>query len=549
MHRLKWLSLLLLLIVAGCTAGFTEVVEQEIPVAELKAHETIDIPFHAAIDEATITDEHVLLIRDDGTQVARTVTVSEDGMTLHIAPPTEGFAAGNYTLTIMPNVLTITGQPLVASDYTKKYTVPIRYRVEQFIDGQVQVVGMFNTKEEAQAAMTDNTVLFDYDTAIAIPNGQGLVITSRDGITKLYSDEALTSSKTYVGAGSELRFLEKTATAIKVLTVNEVFYIQPSNETYVPFYAERTHYTVEHGQLLMHVRHYRRHDTSTFAVADAPSFLAEGQRYYSDDGYTFYTEGGDSVGHAPPYFQFLSMRSTTSYSAQQLDDYIVNMLQQREASGGQYTNAATTSKLLGLGTVLKKVEQEMHINALFILALAQHESDYGMSNHAQTYNNLFGLYVFDSNPANKQFASIEANVYELAAQFLNKNYIPPTAGYAHGAYFGNKGQGVNVRYASDQFWGVKAAGHAYRIDRALGGQDIHRFDVLQVNDEIFNAQNRLPVYAAPQKGAELLYTIPTAHKQFVSAYREQPDAGWIAIVSDSGKYDKGYIEAKFITAK
>lgn len=545
MRTLHWLTLCIVLLLAGCTTNEQQdAVGKEEDITNIKPDETITIPFHTPIDATSITDERVMLVHESGEAAERIVTLSDDRLELHISPPEQGFPVGHYTLTITSDVLTIGGQPLVASDYEKIYNVPMRYRVEQWVDGNIEIIGTFMSREEAEAVMTDETVLFDYDEAIVIPDGQGLVITTNQGITRLYRDDALTDAATYVAGSSELRLLEKTASYIKVLAANEVFYIEPDDVTYVPFYMERTHYTVEDGQLVFHVRHYRYDYTSSFAVSDAPSFLKEGKRYYSDDGHTFYDEEGEHVGDEPTYFQFLSMRSTTSYSAEQLDAYIVEMLEERQQQGGQYADAATKSKLLGLGTVLKKVEQELHVNALLILALAQHESDYGMSNHAQTYNNLFGLYVFDENPANKTFSSIEGNVLELAGQFLNKNYIPPGAGYAHGAYFGNKVQGVNVRYASDQFWGAKAAGHAYRIDRALGGKDFERYDNARVNDDILEQNNRLDVYA--QKNDEqVIYTIEEAHGQFVTAHKSA-SGSWRAIISDSGRYDEGYVRKSVI---
>lgn len=547
MYGLKWLPLcLLFVLLAGCTTDFTEDGLVEEQRTEIRADETMTISFPTSIDASTITDERVLLTNESGERMDRSVTVSDDGKALHITSPAEELQAGNYTLTITPNVLAVDGQPLVASNYTKKYSVPIRYRVEQWRDGTVDVVGTFATREQANAVMTTNSVLFEYDEAIVIPNGQGQAITSSQGITKLYKDEALKQPVTYVAGSSELRFLEKTDAFIKVLAASRIFYIAPQDVTYVPFYMERTHYTVEEGQLLFHVRNYRKDETSTFALSDAPHFLTEGERYYSDDGVTFYNEAGDEVGQEPTYFQFLSLRSTTSYSAAELDMYIVDMLKKREASGGQYVNASTTSKLLGLGTILKKVEQEMHINALLILALAQHESDYGMSNHAQTYNNLFGLYVFDSNPANKQFASVEANIYELTGMFLNKNYIPPTASYANGAYFGNKAQGVNVKYASDQYWGAKAAGHAYRIDRALGGKDLHRYTIAKIGDGILKTNNELIVYADAQRQTPI-YTMRNAHGQFVTVISEA--SSMRTIVSDSGRYAQAYIHATSVAEK
>ena len=71
------------------------------------------------------------------------------------------------------------------------------------------------------------------------------------------------------------------------------------------------------------------------------------------------------------------------------------------------------------------MEANSHINAMLILSLAQHESAYGMSDHAQNLNNLFGLYVYDTNPLNKKFDSVEANINELVEKFLQPNYITP----------------------------------------------------------------------------------------------------------------------------
>ena len=101
------------------------------------------------------------------------------------------------------------------------------------------------------------------------------------------------------------------------------------------------------------------------------------------------------------------------------------------------------------------MEANSHINAMLILSLAQHESAYGMSDHAQNLNNLFGLYVYDTNPLNKKFDSVEANIYELVEKFLQPNYITPGGRYTNGAVVGSKAIGFNVKYASDPFWGAK----------------------------------------------------------------------------------------------
>ena len=84
---------------------------------------------------------------------------------------------------------------------------------------------------------------------------------------------------------------------------------------------------------------------------------------------------------------------------QELDQYITEILKDRQQTGiARYKDAPTQSKLIGIGDYLKAVEETHNVNALFILATAIHESDYGISANAQTKNNIFGIKVFDSSP-------------------------------------------------------------------------------------------------------------------------------------------------------
>ena len=104
------------------------------------------------------------------------------------------------------------------------------------------------------------------------------------------------------------------------------------------------------------------------------------EKYYSWNGIYFTNGDGSSKGNAYNYYQFLPARATTQYTAQEIDDYITEKLAEMESSGASiYKDATTKSKLIGLGTALKEVEASYQINAMLILALAQHESAYGMS--------------------------------------------------------------------------------------------------------------------------------------------------------------------------
>lgn len=176
-----------------------------------------------------------------------------------------------------------------------------------------------------------------------------------------------------------------------------------------------------------------------------------------------------------------------------------------------------------------------------MLALAQHESAYGLSNRAQQYNNLFGLYVSDNNPLAKYFPTVESNIDELIKAFINKNYLPPNAGYANGAVFGNKAIGINMKYASDPYWGAKAAGHMYRIDQMMGGKD----SITKYKLGITNTSG-LNVRTGPGTENTAAYRYTKAGMPITILDDNLPEAEWIKILSDSVDYEELYIHRDYV---
>ncbi|CAM3133241.1 S-layer-like y domain-containing protein [Filibacter tadaridae] len=303
--------------------------------------------------------------------------------------------------------------------------------------------------------------------------------------TIIYSSPSFGNQLTYLEAGREMRILEHAEKYIKVQVADTVGYVKQSQIDFVPtaISDNRDYYSVDTNQALLHnTYNYLSKSYGTYSIGPAPSFMKRGVRYYAADGVHFLDGAGKAVGTHHPYFQFQSIRTTTHYTAEQLDAYILTKLVEKESEKGIYKNASTKSKLIGLGTYMKQMETENHVNALFILSTAIHESNYGMSSKAQGINNLFGIGVFDSTPGGgKQYAKPENSVLAFVTQYANKNYGPPAGAYARGAVPGNKTAGFNVHYASDPTWGAKIAGHMWRIDQAMGSHDINTYRLAMTN--------------------------------------------------------------------
>ncbi|EMR07937.1 Endo-1,4-beta-xylanase A precursor [Bhargavaea cecembensis DSE10] len=422
---------------------------------------------------------------------------------------------------------------------------------ETVSDGTTTVVKKYKSFEEAAGAMGNGQVVIYGDSIVKMQSG--VVITkptlSGSTLTNVFDhpDKMDDSRKafTYVTRDSELEYLESTADYVKVKLAGKTGYIKHENALLKTWnmLKGRSYYTVNSEEELVHnVFSNQTGKYQSYTIGKAPDNLKEGQRYLSWNQIDYTDWRGNTVQTFYNYFQFLPARTETIYTAEELDRYIMGELARLEATGNAtYKDATKKSKLIGIGNILKKVEKEKNINALLVLALAQHESAYGMSTKAQQYNNLFGLAIYDDAAADHPFhkyESVEDNVNTLADQYWNKNYIPPNGGYANGAAFGTKAVGFNVKYASDPYWGAKAAGHAYRIDKALGGRDFGRYTIGITKTTGMN------VRTSPEVSDNLAfkYTKIGLPVTIVSSeYNASEKRTWYQVLSDDPRYETVWI--------
>lgn len=411
------------------------------------------------------------------------------------------------------------------------------------------VLRKYDTFEAAETALKNGSgqaVVYNGD---IVRMNAGVVITAptpASSLTYIYKNPDLRSHFTYVSADTELEYAGSTADYVQVRVAGQTGYIKHENANLKtwPMLDGRSYYASVNGELTHYIYLNQTNKFVSYSSGKAPAFMAPGSRYYSWNGVDFTTSSGSKAGSGYNYFQYLSARSETSYTAAEIDAYIVRKLQELEARypyDSTYKDASKRSKLLGMGTHLKKVESEKKVNALMILALAQHESNYGLSTRALTYNNLFGLRVYDDNPANDHFATVAENVDELLALFWNKNYIPPNASYANGSVFGSKSLGMNMRYASDPYWGAKASGHWYRIDKALGSKDINKYRLGMTTSPGQNART------APAIADNIAFTYANAGLPVIIKNEQQAGGRtWYTTSSDHINYPEVNFAGEYI---
>lgn len=328
-------------------------------------------------------------------------------------------------------------------------------------------------------------------------------------------------------------------------------------------------YKAEGGRLL----HYITHDMSASEHAtsldngNAPSYLQGGVTYYSYDGHYFYTDYGTmledyqnrtrsgSVNPGSPYYnyyQYLPFRSRTAYSGAELNNLI---------SG----KAGSSSKLSGTGDYFVENQNTYGVNALIMVGIAANESGWGTSSICMDKNNLFGLNAVDSSPGTSAstYASVDECIRQFADGWMSRGYLNPGDWRYKGGFLGNKASGVNVSYASDPYWGEKAANLLWRLDQNGGSRDANVYTIgikgtLSTEHTSVNVRSESSMFSKElyKTGSHSSYAVLVqdlaAENSF---YRIQSDAvlksDRSAVNTGTGKYDYdqmyAYIAANYVT--
>lgn len=232
--------------------------------------------------------------------------------------------------------------------------------------------------------------------------------------------------------------------------------------------------------------------SETLIIGPSPEMMQKDIKYYSYDGINFYMDSTyeNYAFTYYNYYQFLPLRSKTNISSEYFDNYISNY---------------KDSIMLNTGSVFIDAQNKYGINALLLFSMAVHESGNGTSSYAKSRNNLFGWNAVDADPNKASyFASVADCIYQQAGINL-RGFIDITDGRFFSSSLGNKGSGLNVKYASDPYWGMEIASIAYTIDKqsrnkdgTLTDYDYYCLSLIKDFD--------VPIKDAPLDSAKTLYT-------------------------------------------
>ncbi len=293
---------------------------------------------------------------------------------------------------------------------------------------------------------------------------------------------------------------------VGLVNASEVEVLDATEDWYVSFYR------CEQGVLKHYIKSsmYSNSYTSAITFGEIQPYMKNNVYYYSYDGHYFYTDylqmlddymAGTRKNAINPndpyynYYQFVSNRSKTSFTATDINNYVKAYL------GSKYTSSQT--KMYEMGKYYIQYQNQYGANALAVFGVSANESAFGTSNIAMTKNNLFGHNAVDSDPGLANgYASAQNSIQDHAKYYVNLWYSTPKYSTYNGSFLGDKSTGM-LSYASDPYWGEKAAHWAWKLDLYTSGKsDVGKLTL------VFKKSGGVNVRKEASTSSTLLYTTP-----------------------------------------
>lgn len=388
-----------------------------------------------------------------------------------------------------------------------------KYRVVNVAkDGTMEII---KTSDDYAQAKVSHTLLRNKYNNLGITYGDSFM-TIEQGVVEFKTKADCTLNVTYTNAangkegytngcyGIDAAFLEFNPAnqQVKFLLSGVSAWIDGEDVTIYPReqVPTLTSFSVVEGALYHNLKSNIASESyaNSLLLSKAPAYLKEKTTYYSYDSHYFYEDFGAMIEdyrdgnreHAinvkEPYYnyyQYSSHRTTSAYTASDIQTYFKDTLAINQTltdfyDKDNYIHDILTQSLLLQGVdAFLQYQNQFGVNALMMLSLAMNESALGRSGLAFSRNNVFGHAAYDSDVEKNasRYASVAGSIYSHALHYISNSYANPTQFQFKGSFFGNKAGGMNVQYASDPYWGEKAAQYYYEMDKAMGGKDENQY--------------------------------------------------------------------------
>ena len=393
---------------------------------------------------------------------------------------------------------------------------------ENLADAEVEFEKLIKTNPDINYCITDGGENY-YKIKYGIVNFKSIVSNGYIKTINYKADKTNTSGYLNPAYGFDAAYLETKDGKVKFKIGGVVGWVDESLVNIIP-YSDKTclvsYYKISDGSLIHSIKSKNNESGTGYSGSynngymDSSYGLKEKTAYYSFDGTYFYTNYFDMIDDYREedhdkalnknkpyynYYQYLSHRTKTVYTIEQINKFIAYKTETRPKTVMKNT-----------GVMFLQNEYLYGSNALLTLGVAVNESAWGTSNYAINKNNLFGHAAYDSNPDNATgYASVNESIQYHTQMYVSKRYVSPTI-YENGklvlgsTYFGpnlgDKASGMNIRYASDPFWGEKNSIAAYQINNYFNKEDYGRYTI-----GMKNVVGALNIRKEPNTNSKVLY--------------------------------------------
>ncbi|MDO4701590.1 MAG: glucosaminidase domain-containing protein [Erysipelotrichaceae bacterium] len=343
------------------------------------------------------------------------------------------------------------------------------------------------------------------------------------------------SSNGYVNAcyGKDAAYLDSDASTVTFMIAGTIGKGKHEDVTLIPYeWIPNTisNYIIKDNFLYHQIKTNlnNEHYGSTIQLDFGYEGMQEGVLYYSYDNHYFYDDffkmiddyrlntNQQSINKDNPYFnyyQYLPHRSISNYQQDEVADFFYKTLHidgkldhYLDLDRNSVNDIMNRSQYYQELAAFFKYQYQFGTNALMMLSLSMNETGSGRSSLSYTRNNLFGHAAYDSDVEKNasRYLSIAKSIYAHSKFYINASYANPNKFQYRGSFFGDKASGMNVMYASDPYWGEKAAMYYFKLDQRLGLKD-YQSNALAIT----KSKNPIKVYEYASIDSNVMYRSAT----------------------------------------
>ncbi|PSL48437.1 beta-N-acetylglucosaminidase [Salsuginibacillus halophilus] len=421
----------------------------EAPESDIDIDHTWTITWNEAVDVDTAEAAIQIIDEDDSAHDISVQPVDGTPEAVQVIPLTDYEPNRTYTLTVDETAASADGTAMDETITHPFETETVTWETADHVDGDWVRTDSFETWEAAREQVDEHDAILQDEEVVWAHEGTAV---TGAAVTNIYPTKNLASGGgaiTYVAGHTTMELLSAGEDWVEVEISGAHGYTPAAAVELRPEVTKpnRSYYKNNNGELYHYIHRAAGYD-GAYHYGPAPDFLDEGERAYSTDGINF---GEDMYEH--PY-TFKDITEPTDLDEDDFDDIFAEHRPDAPLREGiEY---------------FFKAEDKHDTNAFYLLTHAIHESSWGESMIAEEKNNFFGINAVDSNPFENAttYESMKDGVIEGAA-FISNGYLDENDWRYEGPFPGFKGAGMNVRYASDPYWGQKMAGFMYRLSEAV----------------------------------------------------------------------------------